>query len=93
MTYMIGTALAGYLLFAAIFIVKTSSYVPQFLSGMIEGMMNPVPMLIGIPAGLILGMQKVLQTVESGLGCLAMSAQQSDSEPREIFNPLNHSSD
>ena len=83
MTYMIGTALAGYLLFAAIFIVKTSSYVPQFLSGMIEGMMNPVPMLIGIPAGLILGMQKVLQTVETGLGCLAMSVQQSDSEPRE----------
>ena len=28
-------------------------------------------------------MQKVLQTVETGLGCLAMSAQQSDSEPRE----------
>ena len=83
MTYMIGSALAGYLLFATIFIVKTSSYIPQFLSGMIEGMMNPVPMLIGIPAGLILGMQKVLQTVETGLGCLAMSVQQSDSEPRE----------
>ena len=66
-----------------LFIVKTSSYIPQFLSGMIEGMMNPVPMLIGIPAGLILGMQKVLQTVETGLGCLAMSVQQSDSEPRE----------
>lgn len=83
MTYMIGSALVGYLLFATIFIIKTSSYIPEFLSGMIEGMMNPVPMLIGIPAGLILGMQKVLQTVETGLGCLAMSVQQSDSEPRE----------
>ena len=83
MTYMIGSALVGYLLFATVFIVKTSSYIPEFVSGMIEGMMNPVPMLIGIPAGLILGMQKVLQTVETGLGCLAMSAQQSDSEPRE----------
>ena len=28
-------------------------------------------------------MQKVLQTVETGLGCLAMSVQQSESEPRE----------
>ena len=83
MTYMIGTALAGYLIFAVIFITKTSSYLPEYFSGMIEGMMNPVPMLIGIPMGLILGMQKVLQTVETGLGCLAMSAQQSDSEPRE----------
>ena len=55
---MIGSALAGYLLFATVFIDKTSSYIPQFLSGMIEGMMNPVPMLIGIPAGLILGYAK-----------------------------------
>ncbi len=83
MTYMIGTALAGYLIFAAIFIFKTSSYVPDFISGMIEGMKNPITALVGIPAGLILGMQKVLQTVETGLGCLAMSVQQSDSEPRE----------
>ena len=83
MTYMIGSAVALYLVFAAIFIFKTSSYIPQYLSGMIEGMMNPVNAFAGIPLGFVLGMQKVLQTVETGLGCLAMSAQQSDSEPRE----------
>lgn len=83
MTYMIGTAVAGYLIFAMIFIFKTSSYIPEYVSGMIEGMMNPVNAMAGIPLGLILGMQKVLQTVEAGLGCLAMSVQQSDSEPRE----------
>lgn len=83
MTYMIGTAVAVYLLFALIFIVKTSSYIPEYFSGMIKGMMNPVNAMAGVPLGLILGMQKVLQTVETGLGCLAMSAQQSDSEPRE----------
>ena len=83
MTYMIGSAVALYLVFAAIFIFKTSSYMPQYLSGMIEGMMNPVNAMAGVPLGLILGMQKVLQTVETGLGCLAMSVQQSDSEPRE----------
>ena len=83
MTYMIGTALAGYLLFATIFIVKTSGYIPTYLSGLVEGMMNPVTAFAGIPMGFVLGMQKVLQTVETGLGCLAMSVQQSDSEPRE----------
>ena len=83
MTYMIGTAVAGYLIFAMVFIFKTSSYIPEYVSGMIEGMMNPVNAMAGIPLGLILGMQKVLQTVEAGLGCLAMSVQQSDSEPRE----------
>lgn len=83
MTYMIGTALAAYLLFASIFIVKTSGYIPTYFSGLLRGMMNPVNAGLGIPLGFILGMQKVLQTVETGLGCLAMSAQQSDSEPRE----------
>ena len=83
MTYMIGTALAGYLLFAAIFIGKTAGYIPTYFSGLIEGMMNPVTAMAGVPLGFVLGMQKVLQTVETGLGCLAMSAQQSDSEPRE----------
>ena len=83
MTYMIGTAVAGYLIFATLFVVKTSSYIPEYVSGMIQGVMNPVNAMVGIPLGLILGMQKVLQTVETGLGCLAMSAQQSDSEPRE----------
>lgn len=83
MTYMIGTALAGYLLFAAIFIGKTAGYIPTYFSGLIEGMMNPVTAMAGVPLGFVLGMQKVLQTVETGLGCLAMSSQQSDSEPRE----------
>ena len=83
MTYMIGTAVAGYLIFAMVFIFKTSSYIPEYVSGMIEGMMNPINAMAGVPLGLILGMQKVLQTVETGLGCLAMSVQQSDSEPRE----------
>ena len=83
MTYMIGTAVAGYLIFATIFITKTFSYMPEYLSGMIKGVMNPINAMAGVPLGLILGMQKVLQTVETGLGCLAMSVQQSDSEPRE----------
>ena len=83
MTYMIGTALAAYLIFATIFIVKTANHIPVYFSGLLKGMMNPVNAGMGIPIGFVLGMQKVLQTVESGLGCLAMSAQQSDSEPRE----------
>ena len=83
MTYMIGTALAAYLIFAAIFMAKTAGYIPEYFAGLVEGMMNPVNAGLGIPMGFVLGMQKVLQTVESGLGCLAMSAQQSDSEPRE----------
>lgn len=83
MTYMIGTAVAGYFIFFTLFVIKTSDYIPTFFSSMMEGMMNPVNAMMGVPLGFILGMQKVIQTAETGLGALAMAAQESDSQPRE----------
>ena len=83
MTYMIGTAVALYFIFFTIFVVKTYDYIPTFFQGMIEGMKNPVNAMMGVPLGFILGMQKVIQTAETGLGALAMAAQESDSKPRE----------
>ena len=83
MTYMIGTAVAGYFIFFTMFVVKTYDYLPTFFSSMIEGMKNPVNAMMGVPLGFILGMQKVIQTAETGLGALAMAAQESDSKPRE----------
>lgn len=83
MTYMIGTAVVAYFIFFTIFIVKTHDHIPVYLNGMIEGMTNPVSAMLGVPLGFILGMQRVIQTAETGLGALAMSAQESDSEPRE----------
>lgn len=83
MTYMIGTAVVLYFIFFTIFIVKTNSHIPIYISRMIEGMKNPVNAMMGVPLGFILGMQRVMQTAETGLGALAMSAQESDSEPRE----------
>nr|WP_317333340.1 alanine:cation symporter family protein [uncultured Romboutsia sp.] len=83
MTYMIGTAVLGYFIFFTIFVVKTYDYIPTFFQSMIEGMKNPVNAMMGVPLGLILGMQKVIQTAETGLGALAMAAQESDSKPRE----------
>lgn len=83
MTYMIGVAVVAYFIFFTIFIIKTHSHIPVYLKGMIEGMTNPVNAMLGVPLGFILGMQRVIQTAETGLGALAMAAQESDSEPRE----------
>ena len=83
MTYMIGTAVALYFIFFTIFVIKTASFIPTYLNGMLEGMRNPVNAMIGVPLGFILGMQKVIQIAETGLGALAMAAQESDSKPRE----------
>lgn len=83
MTYMIGSAVLGYFIFFTLFVVKTSSYIPVYFSNVLEGMTNPVNGVAGISLGFVLGMQKVLQTAETGLGALAMAAQESDSSPRE----------
>ena len=83
MTYMIGTAVAGYFVFFTMFVLKTSDYIPTYFQGIIQGMINPVNGFAGITLGFVLGMQKIIQTAETGLGALAMAAQESDSEPRE----------
>ncbi len=83
MTYMITIAVGAYCVFFLVFIVKTSSHIPVFLAGMVQGLRNPVNAMLGVPVGFILGMQRVLQSSETGLGTLAMSAKESDSQPRE----------
>ena len=83
MTYMIGTAVVGYFAFFTLFAIKTVGYMPTYFAHMIEGMMNPVNGFSGLVLGFVLGMQKILQTAESGLGALAMAAQEADTQPRE----------
>ena len=83
MTYMIGTAVAGYFIFFTLFVIKTGSYIPTYFGNIIEGMTNPINGFAGISLGFVLGMQKVLQTAETGLGALAMAGQEADTQPRE----------
>ncbi len=83
MTFMIGSAVILYFIFFGIFLFKTYNFIPNFVSNLITGMSHPVTMGIGIPLGIILGAQKVIQTAETGLGALAMAVQENDSKPRE----------
>lgn len=83
MTYMIGFAVIMYFAFFITFIVKTHEYFPEFMSRLAHGMSNPITAMLGIPTGLILGMQRVLQTAETGIGSQAMAAQEADTKPRE----------
>ena len=71
------------LIFFITFISKTADYIPVFLGKIMQGMANPVPAMIGMPTGFILAIQRVCQTAETGLGSLAMAAQEEDTAPRE----------
>ena len=83
MTYLIGTAVVLYFVFFITFIYKTTDYIPTFFSNMIAGIKNPIAAMIGMPTGFILAMQRICQTAETGLGSLAMAAQEEDTKPRE----------
>lgn len=84
MTYMIGTAVAGYFIFFTIFVVKTYDYIPTFFQGMIEGRKTQLNAMMGCTIRVYIRYAKnIIQTAETGLGALAMAAQESDSKPRE----------
>lgn len=83
MTYMIGTAVLAYFAFFIIFVIKTSHYIPTYVGNIFEGMLNPVNGVSGMILGFVLGMQKIILAAETGLGALAMAAQEADTKPRE----------
>ena len=83
MASMIGIAVVAYFAFFILFVFKTNDYIPTYFSKMMEGLRNPVGAMLGMPLGLVLGLQKVIQTAETGLGALAMAAQESEAPPRE----------
>lgn len=82
MAFMIGAAVLMYLVMVVIFIVKTYDYVPTYINHIIVGMSNPISAGFGLPIGFTVAIQRITQTSEPGLGALAMSSLDSDSEPR-----------
>lgn len=82
MAAMIGFAVAAYFAFFIYFTVQTADYLPMFMDRMVQGMQNPVPMMLGIPMGVMLALQRIIQTTESGIGGLPMAAHENDSKPR-----------
>ncbi len=82
MASMISIAVIMYLVFVILFIYNTLDYVPVFIDNVITGMKNPVTAGIGIPIGLTVAIQRIIQTSEPGLGALGMASLDSDSKPR-----------
>ncbi len=79
---MIGCAVIMYAIFFFIFVFHTSDYVGIFLGNMVKGIKNPVTMASGVPLGIILAIQRITQTTESGIGGLPMASHENNSKPR-----------
>ncbi len=76
------TAVISYILLLIAFIISTGDYTQIFASNLLEEMTNKTAMVSGLPIGLLLGLQRIIQTSEVGLGSIAMAASEADSKPR-----------
>lgn len=82
MSLFIGIAVIFYLIFAFMFVFKTSDYIPIFFNNMIEGIKNPITSIVGIPIGMTVAFQRIAQVSEPGLGAFAISSLSSDLKPK-----------
>ncbi len=82
LTVMITIAVGGYILFLIAFIMSDTAFLVTFGHELVNELINPTNAAIGLPIGLLLGLQRIIQTSETGLGGLAMSSVESDSEAR-----------
>ncbi len=82
LTVMISIAVVAYIIFLGAFIIHTNGFAHIYLNTMWQELIHPVNMAIGLPVGLLFGLQRIIQTAEAGLGGLAMSSLESDSKPR-----------
>ncbi len=82
LTVMITIAVGGYIIFLIAFILVDPSFLSQFGYHLVDELLNPTSAAIGLPIGLLFGLQRIIQTSETGLGGLAMSSLESNSEAR-----------
>lgn len=82
LTVMIVVAVGAYFIFLLYFMYNSGEFVGVFLNNMVDEFLNPASAFLGLPVGLLLGLQRIIQTSEAGLGGLAMSSLESDSKPR-----------
>lgn len=81
LTIFITTAVVSYIMFLIYFIVN-SGYITIYIENLWSELLNPVSFGIGIPIGLLYGLQRIIQASETGLGSIGMSSLENNLGPR-----------
>ncbi|WP_242866761.1 alanine:cation symporter family protein [Abyssisolibacter fermentans] len=79
---MITTIIILYGLFFLIFLVKTIDFLPKYLYLVWKDFINFKSASIGIPIGLVIGFQRIIQISETGLGTSALASSDGNNSPR-----------
>lgn len=76
------SAVIGYILLLVLFIFTTGDYVIIYTQNLAYEMTNTTAMVSGLPIGLLLGLQRIVQSSELGIGSIAMASSEADTKPR-----------
>ena len=82
LSVIVGIAVILYLCILGLFFINTADYIPVYFQKAMEGFLNPVNFAVGVPLGLLVGWQRIVQVSEPGLGTKAMAAMENDNGRR-----------
>lgn len=71
-----------YGMFFISFVFSTRSFIPNYFSEIWKDFINFKSASIGIPIGLIIGLQRIIQISETGLGTSALASSDAENSPR-----------
>lgn len=79
---MISVVILLYGIFFIIFLFSTMEFVPQYISLIWQDFIKFKSASIGLPIGLIIGFQRIIQISETGLGTSALASSDAENSPR-----------
>ncbi len=90
---MIGIAVGLYIIFLLVFAGATADHLSIYANNLANEFLHPTNAALGLPVGLLFGVQRIIQASETGLGSIPMAAMDADTKPRPaalfaIFPPL-----
>lgn len=79
---MISSIITLYILFFVVFLARTYTFIPEYLDLILKDFLNFKSAAMGVPIGLIIGFQRIIQISETALGTSALCSSDGENSPK-----------
>ncbi|WDV44804.1 alanine:cation symporter family protein [Clostridiaceae bacterium M8S5] len=79
---MIGLVIASYVLLFIVFVIKTNDFIPKYFSLIWKDFITLRRAAVGLPIGIVIGFQRIIQISETALGTSALASADGYNSPR-----------
>lgn len=83
LTRMVMVMIVFYALLFVVFVILTGSHIGVFLGSFVRSINNTFAIMVGVPFGFVMALQRIIQASEAGLSTSCMCSYNSPSSPRE----------